>query len=102
MTLIKQNLVPTLLILAASALVVLVSLPLAQTDWADGFRTGFDSEETTQVVQAEATDGEEETLPGGVASVAPFFKVIALMGIGGLFTALVSGIIKFVSRRKTS
>jgi hypothetical protein len=99
MSFVKESFIPTLIILAAAALVVLASIPLAQTDWAEGFRSGFGGEGAEQV--AEAGDGEREGGDmGAFIYLAPLIKVTILMGIGGLLTALVWGIIKLVSRSK--
>lgn len=76
-TILKQYGVPTLIILLAAAVVCVAFLPLAGTEWADGFRL------TTDVVQ-------EEGVPAGgiIMIVGPLIKVAILMGIGALLTAL--------------
>ena len=97
LTFIKESFVPTLIILAAAALVVLASIPLAQTDWAEGFRSGFGGEGTEQVTEVEAGE-DEEAPPAAAMLVLPLVKVTLLMSIGGLLTALVLWIVRLISR----
>lgn len=99
-TFLKESLLPTLIILAAAALVVLVSLPLAQTDWADGMRTSFEAQEGGEEI-ATVEGGEAERGDMGVFNyIAPLIKVTILMGIGGLLTMLALGVIKLIPRMK--
>lgn len=99
-TFLKERLVPTLIILAAAALVILVSLPLAQTDWANGLRTSFEAQEGGEEI-ATVEGGEAESADmGALIYIAPLIKVTILMGVGGLLTILALGVIKLISRKK--
>lgn len=96
MSILKDNLIPTLIILLAGLIVSFAAVPLQNTEWADGIRTGFS--EDGEGSEREEADGEravgEEGRPGGVIMIiGPLIKVTILMGIGGLLTALVLWII---------
>lgn len=97
LTFLKQSVVPALIILVAAALIVIAVLPLAQTDWADSIRTGFDGEGTDQVAE---TEGGKPS--GIIVYVMSLVKVFILMGIGALLTFVVLGIVKGVRRLKTA
>jgi len=100
-TFIKESFVPTLIILATAALVVFASIPLAQTDWAAGVRSGFGGERTEQVAEGGEEGFEEgEGDPGVALYFLPLIKVTILMGIGSLLTALVWGVVKLLSKGK--
>ncbi len=71
MQLIKDNFVPTLIIIAASILISLAFWPLENTEFADGLRTA--------VVEG---GGEGEPSLSGIALLLPLVKVTILMGIG--------------------
>ena len=101
MTVLKRNLVPTLIILLAGLIVSFAAVPLQNTEWAEGFRTGVS--ESGGGVEAEGAEGseggEEDSAPGGVLIViGPLIKVTILMGIGGLLTALVLWVIRMARR----
>lgn len=99
MTVLKENLVPTLLILLAGLLVSLAAVPLQNTEWADGIRSGVS--EGGEVVEAADAEGSEGNAPSPVfVVVAPLIKVTLLMGIGGLLTALTLWIIGRIKRQK--
>lgn len=98
LTFLKQSIVPTLIILAAAALVIIAVLPLAQTDWADGFRTGFGGEGTEQVAEAEGFEGEDGRPSGIIIYVMSSVKVFILMGIGALLTFVVLGIVRIIGK----
>ncbi len=96
MTLIKNNLLPVAIVLAAVVLIIVLALPLADTEWANGFR----------VTDAAGGEGESFLEESGTASVflfllllfVPVAKVALLMGVGGLLTAL----IRWLSKRLTT
>ena len=97
MTVLKENLVPTLIILLAGLIVSFAAVPLQNTEWAEGFRTGVS--ERGEGVEAAGAEGSEGGQEGGTPSsalmvVGPLIKVTILMGIGGLLTALVLWIIR--------
>ena len=97
MSLIKEYIGPILIILAASALVVLAALPVANTDWAEGIRSDVgEAEEGAEGF----SEGDEGAPPRVLLIVGPLIKVTILMGIGGGLTALVLWIIRLVSGRK--
>ena len=109
MTLIKENFFPTLIILVASAIVILAALPAANSEWAEGIRNNSrDQREGQQFEEGEGGEGGEgreaaegRGRPSGVFMiVAPLIKVTILMGIGGLLTALVLWIIRVSGGRK--
>lgn len=87
-----RPIVPTLIILLAGLIVSFAALPLQNTEWAEGFRTGVS--ERGEVSEAEGVagnaGGEEEGEPSGgvLIVIGPLIKVAILMGIGGLLTAL--------------
>ena len=84
MALIRNNLVPTLVILVAGLIVSFAVVPLQDTEWAEGFRTEVGAE------GVEEGFGEEGEMPGGaIMVILPLIKVSILMGIGALLTALV-------------
>ncbi len=98
---IKESFAPTLIILVASALVVLAMLPLAQTNWAESVRSnpGHEREDMEPMTETEA--GEHTEPPSAaVGFVFSLIKVTLQMGIGGLLTALVLWIIKIVLRMR--
>lgn len=97
MTVLKENLVPTIIILLAGLIVSFAAVPLQDTEWADGFRTEVG--ERGEGVEAEGAESREGGQPSGVLSViGPLIKVTILMGIGGLLTALVLWIIGRIKR----
>ena len=104
MSLIKEHFIPTLIILVASAIVILAALPAANTDWAEGIRSNSHErhergEAGQEFEEGEGGEGSEgRPRPSGVLMiVGPLIKVTILMGIGGLLTALVLWIIRLVS-----
>jgi len=89
MNVLKENLLPTLIILLAALLVSFAVLPLQNSEWADGFRVGSESGVAEQSAEGAATAASEEPPIAGVAQILlPLVKVAAIMGIGGLLTAL--------------
>ena len=92
MKFIKDNIGPTLIILFASALVIMAAWPVENSAWAEGIRNQPDSHgpEGGEGESGEGGEGgEEEGAPGGIAMIfLPMVKVAILMGIGGLLTAL--------------
>ena len=94
----KANFVPTLIISAAAALVILASIPLAQTDWAEDFRSRSGRERSERMDEANNEHRTREVRDMGILIyVAPLFKVAILMGVGGLATALVRGFVTLIS-----
>ncbi|MEM7346040.1 MAG: hypothetical protein AAF485_17510 [Chloroflexota bacterium] len=89
----KETLMPIVIILIASAIVVAAVLPLAQTEWADGFRT-----EATVETSEEGFEGEDGPTIGIAIYILPLLKVIIFMGVGGLLTALMLWLIKLPSK----
>jgi len=92
MKLIKENLGPTLIILFASALIIMAAWPVENSAWAEGIRTersNHGPEGGEGEGEGEAFSGEGEDAPPRIAMIfLPMVKVAILMGIGGLFTAL--------------
>ncbi len=93
MNVIRENLMPTLLILIAGLIVSFAVVPLQSTEWAENFR-------------AESGEGGGEGFEGEGAPpmalliILPLVKVSLLMGIGGGLTALVLWIIRRVKRMR--
>ena len=95
----------TIVIFLVATLIVLAGLWLAETDWADSYRTnpaGFAAEETTEnnetFVQEDGENrGEMSAVTGYLAS---FVKEAFLMGIPGLLTIGVLQLTKRSSRRR--
>jgi len=108
MTVLKENLIPTLIILVAGLIVSFAALPLQNTEWAESFRAGVgesgdgvaaEGAEGVEVIADGQEDGQEGDAPGGIIMViGPLIKVTLLMGIGGLLTVLVLWIIRMVRR----
>lgn len=93
MTFIRNNLVPTLIILAAGLIVSFAAVPLQNTEWAEGFRTESGEE------RGEEGFGAEGEMPGGIIMViGPLIKVTILMGIGVGLTSLALWIIRKIRR----
>ncbi len=93
MKLIKENIGPTLIILFASALVIMAAWPVENSAWAEEIRSQPDHHGPEG---ERGEGGEREGPPGGIAMIfLPMVKVAILMGIGGLFTAI--GL--FIARR---
>lgn len=89
MTLLKNNLVPVLIIIAAAALIVVLALPLAGTEWAESFRTAGEISSGSELLAEEGGSA-----PGIIMVIGPIVKVAIFMGIGILFTALGRGLSK--------
>ena len=94
MDLIRKNIGPLLIILAAAAIVVLATWPLESSQFAEGFRT-------PEVLEAGGEEGFEggEALGGIALIIGPLIKVTLLMGIGVFFTWVGSLIGRFFSGR---
>lgn len=87
MKLIKENIGPTLIILFASALVIMAAWPVENSAWAEGIRNQPDHHGPEGGNHDH--EGEHEGGPRGIAMIfLPMVKVAILMGIGGLLTAL--------------
>ena len=98
---------PTLIILLAGLIVSFAAVPLQITEWAEGFRTSSESEGRVAVQGADGAASAEGMAPaegdarqpGGVAMIfLPLVKVMVIMGIGGLLTALVLWIMGRIKR----
>ena len=83
-----------LIIILASGIVMVLFMPLAQTEWAESMRGGFGA----AGMGAEEGDGPEgmREMPAAVGFIAGFIKEIVLMGIPALITL---GILKIIKRR---
>jgi len=93
MKLLKENLVPTLIILLAGLLISFAAVPLQNTEWAEGMRAEADGH--NEGAEREGREGPPDGLLGSVLMVLlPLVKVSLLMGIGVLLTTLVSWIIR--------
>ena len=85
---IRQAIVRTLIILAASLLVVLAILPLAETAFAENLRSGF-GEEREGFERGEFEGRLERERPvdfDGAVNFLAFIKVAFLMGMPALIT----------------
>ena len=89
MTLIKQNLVPIVIILAAGLIVSFAAVPLENSEWAESIRA-----ESSAGGEEEGLDGEGELPNGAVLVILPLIKVTILMGIGAGLTAFVLRLIR--------
>ena len=91
----KDWIVPSIIILAASAIVIFAFWPLENSDFAEGFRSG-------EVIESEGAEPEEPFGPEGrltgFAALLPMIKVAAFMGIGVLFTAIGRGVARLIRR----
>ena len=94
MTLIRENLLPTLIILVAGLLVSFAALPLANTEFAQGMRGGA----TTENADAQPATEEQAAL-GGLLLLLPLVKVAAFMGVGAGLTAFGLWIIRKIKGR---
>ena len=91
MQLIKQ----ILMIILASMIVIALFLPLAQTEWADGMRSGVG--QAAEGIEREGRQGPGD-MPAGIGFIAVFIKEIVIMGIPALITL---GLLKIIKRRPT-
>ena len=71
---------PTIVILLAAGVVILVVLPIAETDLADAVRTGFSEHHPAP---------SKPNLTGSTAAIAPaLLKATVLIGVPGAITIL--------------
>ncbi len=91
----KDSILPIVIIIVASALVVLASMPLAQTEWADDMRGEFVGEGAES---DNAGEGEAPPDMGVLIYIAPLIKVTLLMGIGAGLTMFLWRVMTFTSR----
>ena len=105
----KEILMRTGIILLTAVVVFGLSLPLTQSDWANGFRSGADGERPPAMEQGTVETGESEGgepaaiqedggpegLSSGAMSVLPFVKILVLMGIPGM----IAGALLWLTRR---
>lgn len=81
------------ILIIAALVVAFASIPLQNTEWADGIRAGFETGET----------GDAGSPDIGVAIYfLPLVKVSLFMGIGAFFTWLARRIIRFGSHLLSS
>lgn len=94
-----QTIKQILVIVFASAIVMALFMPLAQTDWAENMRNGFGVED--EGIGKEGGEGPEKMreMPVAVGFVAGFIKEIVVMGIPALITL---GVIKLIRGRTKS
>lgn len=90
MSIVKENVVPTLIILLAGLLVSFTALPLANTEFAEGMRVDAPAE------RAEAEPGEGEMALSGALVLLPLVKIAAFMGVGAGLTVLVTRLVRRV------
>lgn len=88
---IKKYFIPTLLILAAAAVVIWASQWMETTEWAEGIRASFDAQ------GEEGPEGSGDL--GGMLLILPFIKEFVLMGIPGLLAGAVLWGIGLFKRR---
>jgi len=93
MKMIRENLVPTLIILIAGLIVSFAVVPLQNTEWAESLRV-----ESSEGGEPEGFGDGENAPPMALLIILPLVKVSLLMGIGGGLTALVFWIIRRVKR----
>ncbi len=84
MNILKNTLIPTIIILLAAALVVIAALPLAETEWANSFRV-----ENELGDSSEPFEREGENAPAVLMFILPLVKVTIFMGVGVLLTTLI-------------
>lgn len=101
MTVVKENIVPTLIILVAGLVVSFAALPLANTEFAEGIR-GDSTVESTGAEATGAEPAEEDVALSGALVLLPLVKVAAFMGVGAGLTMLVTRLIRRIrgARRK--
>jgi hypothetical protein len=92
-----QTIKQILIIILASVIVMALFMPLAQTEWAEGMRSGFGAEG----MEGEGRSGPEGMgeIPAAVGFIAGFIKEIIIMGIPALLTL---GVLKLVRGRSNS
>ena len=97
MNTIKKYAWPTIIILAASLIVALAILPLANTEFADGIRA--DAITGGEGVEMGGEEGSRE-MPGAIRYVAGFIKEFLLMGVAGVITYTILPIVRRFSRER--
>ena len=97
MNTIKKYAWPTIIILAASLIVALAILPLANTEFADGIRADAITGGEGGDIRGEGDSGE---IPGAVRYVAGFIKEFLLMGVAGVITYTILRIVRRFSRKR--
>ena len=86
MKILKNILIPSIIILIAAALVIFAALPLASTEWADSFRV---ENELSSNSEREAIEQEGENAPAILMVILPLIKVTIFMGVGALLTIFI-------------
>ena len=97
MNTIKKYAWPTIIILAASLIVALAILPLANTEFADSIRA--DTVTEGEGVEMGGEEGSRE-MPGAIRYVAGFIKEFLLMGVAGVITYTILRIVRRFSRKR--
>lgn len=87
-----KTLTPIMVILLAATVVILASLPLAQTEWADGLRAFARGHGI----------GHGEHLPAALLAVLSFVKQLLLIGIPGALLVVVLRVRKPKRSARTS
>ncbi|MCB0132681.1 MAG: hypothetical protein KDD78_17585 [Caldilineaceae bacterium] len=98
MTTAKSYFVPTLIILLAGLVVSFAALPLANTEWAEGFRTDVGEEQPAAQEGAGQAEAGEPQMGGVATAILPVVKVMLFMGVGVLLTMLGRGIVRLAGR----
>ena len=88
MTVVKENIVPTLIIFVAGLIVSFAAMPLANTEFAEGIRGD------SPIESAEAESAGEDIALSGALVLLPLVKVAVIMGIGAGLTVLVASLIR--------
>lgn len=96
---IKNNFVPTLIILIASAVVVFAAWPLENTQFAEDMRIGA-VEEGEGIDSSEGEPLGEEGGGAGIALmiIGPLLKFTIFTAVGFLLTAIGRGVARLVGR----
>lgn len=95
-----QTIKQTIIILIASAIVIVGGLWLAQTEWAEGVRQN--QPEAGQLEEGELNEEDRENMPSSMVYVGSFIKELVLMGIPGLITLGVLKASQVISSRQAS
>lgn len=94
MKLVKENFIPTLIILLAGLIVSFAVVPLQNTEWADTIRAAA----SVDVEANEGFEGEDAPTTGALMMLLPLVKVAIFMGVGAALTALIAWIIRLFKR----
>ena len=89
--------IQVILILAVSAVIALLFLPLANTNWAEGMRTGIDAERSQ-----EDFDGARADMPAALGWIMSFVKSAIFMVIPGIITIWIRRLVKGKTRSRSA